>query len=829
MQDTAKASAAGRLCDNNTVLFLCAPFVSRALACLFLLLGLLLGLMLAWAPSASAATAGAPLTIWFDQPANDWEREGLPIGNGAMGAVVQGGVQQDVLQFNEKTLWTGGPGSVQGYNFGWPETSRVEALAGVRKELQEKGRLAPDLAAKQLGNKITGYGDYQTFGDLVLSFAELGEVSDYRRELDLSGALARVSYRNNEVEFTRDYFASYPDGVIVVQISANQPGKINFKAHLQTPDNRRTKLSADNGRITLSGRLTDNNLAFEAQVQVVAQGGKVTSAEDGTVIVSNADAALLVLSAGTDYALDYPTYRGKNPHVAVQQRVDQAAAKTYAELLANHQADYRELYDRVALVIGQAPSKQPTYKLLKNYGKGNLADDRLLEATYFQFGRYLLIASSRKGSLPANLQGVWNNSTTPPWNADYHVNINLQMNYWPAEVTNLSETTEPLFRFVDALVEPGRVSAKRLLGADGWTVFLNTNAWGFTGVIEWPTAFWQPEAGAWLAQHYYEHYLFTGDKKFLRERAYPIMKGAAEFWLDALVKDPRDGKLVVTPSFSPEHGDFTVAAAMSQQIVFDLLRNTRAAAEQLGHSQFSKTLAETMKQLDSGLRIGSWGQLQEWKEDLDDPENTHRHISHLFALHPGHQINNGEDSPWITAARTSLNARGDGGTGWAQAWKVNLWARLLDGDRAHKLLSDQLQKSTLPNLWDSHPPFQIDGNFGATAGIAEMLLQSQNGEIHLLPALPSVWPAGSVKGLRARGSVSVDMNWNYRELTRALITPQQRGQIQLRTPLFLKEFTLVNASNGKSVSLKGDGATRTLEVKAGEKYLLSEKKTDKQQ
>ena len=823
MQDTVKASAAGRHCDKKTMLIHCTPLARRVMVCLCLMMG---GTLFGFVSSVSAADA--PLTIWFDHPASDWEREGLPIGNGAMGAVVQGGVQQDVLQFNEKTLWTGGPGSSQGYDFGLPEASRVEALAAVRKELQEKGKLAPDLVAKQLGNKITGYGDYQTFGDLVLGFAEPGQVSEYRRELDLSGALARVSYRDNGVEFTREYFASYPDGVIVIQLTASQPGKINFKTHLQTPDNRRVKIKTNNGRIILNGTLTDNKLAFEAQVQVLAQGGKVTSAQDGSVSVSNADTALLILSAGTDYALDYPIYRGENPHAAVQKRVDQAVTKSYAELLASHQADYRELYDRVALTIGQTPSEQPTHKLLKKYGKGNAADDRLIEATYFQFGRYLLIASSRKGSLPANLQGVWNNSTTPPWNADYHVNINLQMNYWPAEVTNLSETTEPLFRFVDALVEPGRVSAKRLLGADGWTVFLNTNAWGFTGVIEWPTAFWQPEAGAWLAQHYYEHYLFTGDKKFLRERAYPIMKGAAEFWLDALVKDSRDGTLVVTPSFSPEHGEFTVAAAMSQQIVFDLLRNTRAAAEQLGHAQFSKALDKTLEQLDSGLRIGSWGQLQEWKEDLDDPENTHRHISHLFALHPGHQINTSEDSQWVNAARTSLNARGDGGTGWAQAWKINLWARLLDGNRAHKLLSDQLQKSTLPNLWDSHPPFQIDGNFGATAGMAEMLLQSQNDEIHLLPALPAAWPAGSVKGLRARGDIGVDITWSGGELASALIAPQRSGEIQLRTPLLLKNFTLVKASNGKPVSLKGDGVTRTLAAQAGEKYLLSKKMTDKE-
>ena len=743
-----------------------------------------------------------------------------------MGAMVFGGVEAERVQLNEKTLWTGGPGSKQGNDFGVPERSLAKVVAEVAASIERHGSLDPESVARRLGRKAGGYGNYQSLGELVLSFppsAAQGSddrVKGYRRALDLQQAVASVRYEQGGVRYRREYFASYPDGVIVVALSADSPGRIGFRATLAIPDNRSLRLRSQKGRITAAGALHDNALRYEVAAQVVTAGGVLTDLDGGEVRVSGADAAMIVLAGATDYRQRYPDYRGTDPHQSVQTRIDRASRSDLRELRARHSADHRALFDRVALDIGQAPTELSTAELLARYGQGEPAVDRALEALYFQYGRYLLIASSRPGSLPANLQGVWNHSKTPPWNADYHVNINLQMNYWPAETTNLAETALPLFDFIDSLVEPGSRAARRILDASGWTLFLNTNVWGFTGLIDWPTAFWQPEAGAWLARDYYEHYRYQRDDRFLRERAWPVMKGAARVWLAGLRTDPDDELLVVSPSYSPEHGPFTAGTAMSQQIVYDLFTNVVEAAPRAGDEAFGKEVAAALARLDPGIRVGSWGQLQEWKADLDVRNDDHRHVSHLFALHPGRQISVIEQPRLARAARVSLDARGDGGTGWSKAWKINFWARLLDGDRAHKLLGEQLRSSTLPNLLDTHPPFQIDGNFGAVSGMAEMLLQSQHGEVHVLPALPGAWPAGSVQGLRARGDLTVDVCWSSGEPEEVAVRAGRSGPVALRTSLFLGPHDLLDADSGLPVAATGEATLRQFQAEAGHRYVV---------
>ncbi|NYI04957.1 glycoside hydrolase family 95 protein [Allostreptomyces psammosilenae] len=781
---------------------------------------------------------GAPLTLWYTAPATSWEEESLPIGNGALGAGVFGGVAREVVVLNEKTLWTGGPGSREGYDHGdgafagtdGPDGSDgsagAEALREVRRRLAERGGLPAEEVAALLGSPRRGYGAHQVLGHLRLDFADAAEpVADYRRELRLAEGLATVRYRAGGVTHTREYLASRPDGVIAVRLAADRPGRLSLTVSVDTPrEGRRLRGSVAAGRILLDGTLEDNGLRHTAGVDVVPEGGTLVDGADGTVTVTGADAVTVLVAAGTDYAPTPATgYRGDDPCPRVTAALDAARAKGYPALRAAHLADHRELFDRVALDIGQVAPELPTDRLLAAYTGGDSPADRALEALYFQYGRYLLIASSRPGTLPANLQGVWNDSTTPPWSADYHVNINLQMNYWPAEVTNLAETTAPLFDFVDALRGPGARTARRLHGARGWVVHDETNPFGFTGLHDWPTAFWFPEAAAWLATHLHEHWRFGGDEDFLRRRAYPVLQELVRFWTDELVEDARDGLLVVSPSYSPEHGDFTAGAAMSQQIVHELFACAVEAAEALGDAAFAAEARAVLRRLDPGLRTGSWGQLREWKDDLDDPADDHRHVSHLFALYPGRRISPTATPALADAARTTLDARGDGSTGWSRAWKVALRARLGDGDRAHALLAGQLRESTLGNLWDTHPPFQIDGNFGATAGVAEMLLQSHDGVVHVLPALPAAWRArGSVRGLRSRGGLTVDAAWRDGVARSITLTAHRDGTVRLRSGLLGGAHRLWAHTPGgpEPVHARPGGAPDTVEfpVRAGRRY-----------
>ncbi|MBN6056239.1 glycoside hydrolase family 95 protein [Nonomuraea sp. RK-328] len=757
------------------------------------------------------------MTLWYDKPATDWETQALPIGNGPLGAKVFGGVATEQIQFNEKTLWTGGPGHA-GYDFGNWRTPRPDAIAEVQRQIDRDGKMSTTDVAARLGQPKTGFGAYQTFGDLYLDIAGAPRSpTGYRRELSLREAVARVGYTADGVTYTREYFAGNPGNVIVGRLSADRGGKVSFTLRHTSPHQDKT-VTASGGRLTIRGRLADNAMTFEAQVQVIAQGGTRTDTGD-RITVAGADSAVFVLSAGTDYADTYPAYRGDDPHAKVTAAVDAAAAKGYDALRAAHVADYRKLFDRVRLDLGQTTPKIPTDRLRRNYTGGATPEDRALEALFFAYGRYLLISSSRENDvLPANLQGVWNNSTSPPWSADYHVNINLQMNYWLAEQTNLHETTRPYDRYIAALVAPGRRTAKDVYGARGWVVNNETNPFGFTGLHNYPSAFWFPEAAAWTTQHLYDTYRFTGDVGYLRDTAYPIIKGAAEFWLDFLHTDPRDGKLVVSPGYSPEHGDFSAGASMSQQIVREVLTNALAAAKKLGVDDgFQAEAAAALARLDPGIRIGSWGQLQEWKQDWDSRTDTHRHVSHLYALHPSNQISAG--TPEAAAAEVSLTGRGDGGTGWSKAWKINFWARLLDGDHAHKMLGEQLKSSTLDNLWDTHPPFQIDGNFGATSGIAEMLVQSQHDVVHVLPALPGAWKDGSVSGLRARGDVTVGATWKDGAPDTITVRPGRTGPIKVRSSVVAGRHRLYD-ERGHEVGPHRDGDVLSWNARAGVTYTI---------
>ncbi len=769
--------------------------------------------------------AGKPATLWYDEPATDWESQSLPIGNGPLGASVFGGVQSERLQFNEKTLWTGGPGTPR-YNYGnWTEP-RPGALEGLRQRIWDEGSIRPEDVLATMGLPRENprhllFGAYQRFGDVHLTFPDQSDaVENYRRDLDIGKAVAGVSYASGAVSYDREYFASAVDGVIVGRITANQPGSVDLTAAVNTPTNRSSSSTALGGRITTVGALDSNGLRHESQLQVVNQGGQRVDGADGTVTVTDADSVVLILAAGTNYAPDYPTYRGADPHGRLTGLVDAARSKGYDALRAAHVRDYTELYDRVDLDLGGALPDVPTDELLGAYTGSSTVSERALEELFFQYGRYLLISSSRPGSLPANLQGVWNAHEVPPWQADYHLNINLQMNYWLAESTNLTELTEPLSSYVDGLREPGRVTAKQMFGVQrGWVAHHASNIFGWTGAWDHPAYFF-PESGAWLADQLYDHYRFTADKKYLREVAYPVLKESAQFWLENLRVDPRDGKLVAIPSRSPEIGPTSAGASMSQQILWHLFTDVAEAARAADDPAFAAKAGQVLKKLDPGLRIGSWGQLQEWKEDIDNPDEHHRHVSHMFGLHPGRTISPRTTPELAEAAKVSLRARGDDGTGWSKAWKINFWARLLDGDHAHKLLADQLRESTLPNLWDTHPPFQIDGNFGATSGVTEMLMQSHLDTIDVLPALPANWRSGQIDGLRARGAFTVGTTWSDGTPTEIRVTSDKGRHAKIRSGMF-RGRVQVYKSNGKPAPYKVDeDNVMTLPTTPGECYRI---------